>query len=106
MKHILMVDDVATNLKCAGEVLKDKYELSMAKSGKQALKILEKERPDLILLDINMPDMDGYETMEKIKEIPDCAEIPIVFLTAESENESEVKGFKKTSLENLLNQAL
>ena len=99
MKHILMVDDVATNLKCAGEVLKDKYELSMAKSGKQALKILEKERPDLILLDINMPDMDGYETMEKIKEIPDCAEIPIVFLTAESENESEVKGFKMGAID-------
>lgn len=94
MKHILMVDDVATNLKCAEEVLKGKYELSMAKSGKQALKMLEQVRPDLILLDINMPGMDGYETMEKIKENPYFADIPVVFLTAESENESEVKGFK------------
>lgn len=93
MKHILMVDDVATNLKCAGEVLKDKYELSMAKSGKQALKLLNEIQPDLIILDINMPDMDGYETMEKIKENPKCADIPVVFLSADAENESELKSF-------------
>ena len=46
MKHILMVDDVATNLKCAGEVLKDKYELSKAKSGKKALEMLKERKPD------------------------------------------------------------
>lgn len=99
MKHILMVDDVATNLKCAGEVLKGSYELSMAKSGKQALKILAQTQPDLILLDINMPDMDGYETMAKIKENPDYEEIPVVFLTADSENESELKGFKMGAMD-------
>lgn len=99
MKHILMVDDVATNLKCAGEVLKEKYELSMAKSGKQALKILKEQRPDLILLDINMPDMNGYETMEKIKADPELADIPVVFVTADAESESELKGFKMGAMD-------
>ncbi|MBQ6887580.1 MAG: diguanylate cyclase [Lachnospiraceae bacterium] len=99
MKHILMVDDVATNLKCAGEVLKEKYELSMAKSGKQALKVLQETRPDLILLDINMPDMDGYETMAKIKDNPEWADIPVVFLTAEAENESELRSFKMGAMD-------
>lgn len=93
-KHILMVDDVTTNLKCAGEVLKDTYKLSMAKSGKQALQFLKKAKPDLILLDINMPDMDGYQTMKKIKSNPDFMDIPVVFLTADSETESEIEGFR------------
>ena len=93
-KHILIVDDVTTNLKCAGEVLKDTFKLSMAKSGKQALLYLKKTKPDLILLDINMPDMDGYQTMKSIKSNPDFADIPVIFLTAKSESESEIKGFK------------
>jgi len=63
MKHILMVDDVATNLKCAAEVLKDSYEITTARSGKQALLIVKEYVPELILLDINMPEMNGYEVM-------------------------------------------
>ena len=94
MKHILMVDDVATNLKCAGEVLKDKYEISKAKSGKQALEMIEERRPDLVLMDISMPDMDGYEVVEKIRENADWADIPVVFLTADADSESEMKAFK------------
>lgn len=94
MKHILMVDDVATNLKCAGEVLKDKYELSKAKSGKQALGMLKERRPDLILMDISMPDMDGYEVVEKIRENEEWADIPVVFLTADADSESELKAFR------------
>lgn len=65
-KHILIVDDVSTNLKCEGEVLKGKYRMSMAKSGEQALELLEETIPDLILMDVIMPGMDGYETMLKI----------------------------------------
>lgn len=91
-KHILMVDDVSTNLKCEGEVLKGKYKMSMAKSGEQALELLPKIRPDLILLDIYMPGMDGYETMVKIKENADYAHIPVVFLSGDSKSESEKKG--------------
>lgn len=94
MKHILMVDDVATNLKCAGEVLKDKYEISKAKSGKQALEMIEERRPDLVLMDISMPEMDGYQVVEKIRENADWADIPVVFLTADGDSESEMKAFK------------
>lgn len=94
MKHILMVDDVATNLKCAGEVLKGRYEISKAKSGKQALRMIEERRPDLILMDISMPDMDGYEVVEKIRENADWADIPVVFLTADADSNSEMKAFK------------
>ena len=71
MKHILMVDDLITNLKFVGEILKDKYTLSMVESGPKALLFLEKTRPDLILLNVNMPHMNGYETMDAIKNNPD-----------------------------------
>lgn len=93
-KHILMVDDVATNLKCAGEVLKSNYEISKAKSGQEALKALPEIKPDMIILDINMPEMDGFETMVKIKEISGYKEIPVIFLTADAEEESRLRGFK------------
>lgn len=93
-KQILVVDDVTTNLKCLGEILRDKYALSMAKSGEQAISMAERIHPDLVLLDIKMPGMDGYETLEKLKSIPSCKDIPVIFLTADKENESEIKGFK------------
>jgi len=99
MKHILMVDDVATNLKCAAEVLKDSYDITTARSGKQALLIVKEYVPDLILLDINMPEMDGYEVMEKLKENPDTKDIPIIFLTAETDQASEVKGLKMGAMD-------
>ncbi|MBR6307758.1 MAG: diguanylate cyclase [Lachnospiraceae bacterium] len=93
-KQILIVDDVTTNLKCLGEILRNKYSLSMAKSGEQALSMLTKVKPDLVLLDVKMPGMDGYETFEKIKEIRGFEDIPIIFLTADTENESELKGLR------------
>ncbi len=99
MKHILMVDDVATNLRCAAEVLKDTYEITTAKSGRQALLLLKEIVPDLILLDINMPEMNGYEVMGKMKEDPDICDIPIILLTAETDHESEVKGLKMGAMD-------
>lgn len=99
MKHILMVDDVATNLKCAVEVLKGDYEISTAKSGRQAFLLLKEFTPDLILLDINMPEMNGYEVMEKLKEDPGTKDIPIIFLTAETDRGSEVKGLKMGAMD-------
>lgn len=99
MKRILMVDDVTTNLKCATEVLKGTYEISTAKSGRQALISLKESIPDLILLDINMPEMSGYEVMEKLKENPDTKDIPIIFLTAETDRESEIKGLKMGAMD-------
>ena len=67
MKHILMVDDMAVNLEHAVDVLKDAYEISTVKSGRQALIILRESIPDLLMIDINMPDMNGYELMEIIR---------------------------------------
>lgn len=99
MKRILMVDDVATNLICAAEVLKSSYDITMARSGKEALLLLKGMTPDLILLDINMPEMDGYQVMEKLKENPDTSEIPVIFLTAELDQESEVKGLKMGAMD-------
>ncbi|MBR5421350.1 MAG: response regulator [Lachnospiraceae bacterium] len=99
MKHILMVDDNTTNLKTAAEVLQPFYQLSMAKSGRQALNFLKKNRPDLILLDIMMPEMNGYETMEQIKLNPGTANIPIIFLTADTGQESEMRGLKMGALD-------
>lgn len=91
MKQILMVDDVATNLVCASEALKTSYKVSTAKSGKLALLMLEEMTPDLILLDINMPVMNGFEVYEKIKENAAWASIPVVFLTAETDIANEAK---------------
>lgn len=101
-KHILIVDDVTTNLKVAADVLQEQYQLSMAKSGAQALEFLKKVKPDLILLDIRMPGMDGYETLERIKSNNDTANIPVVFLTVDDQRESEIKGLKMGAMDFIL----
>jgi putative two-component system response regulator len=72
LKHILVVDDVPSNLKFAEQLLDGKFKLTFVISGAQALKYLQKNKPDLILLDINMPEMDGFETIKHIKEIPEA----------------------------------
>jgi len=87
-----MVDDVSTNIKCATEVLKDGYELVTARSGQKALDILKDTKPDLIILDINMPDMDGFELLTIIKGKEGFTDVPIIFLTAENDKVSEEKG--------------
>lgn len=92
MKHILLVDDVSTNLKCIEFILRDKYKVTTAKSGGGALECLNTMIPDLVLLDICMKDMDGYEVMARMKENPRTADIPVIFLTADSGQASEEKG--------------
>ncbi|MBQ4523908.1 MAG: diguanylate cyclase [Lachnospiraceae bacterium] len=92
MKHILVVDDTPTNLSFVESVLKDKYKLALAKSGERAIKYLEKNQVDLILLDIMMQGMDGFETFEHIKTLPMNQNTPVVFLTADVNVENEIKG--------------
>lgn len=99
MKKILMVDDVATNLICAVEVLRTSYEVSTAKSGRQALLMLDEMNPDLIMLDVNMPVMDGYEVFEKLQANPEWADIPVVFLTAETDMNKELKGLSMGAMD-------
>lgn len=94
MKHILMIDDVTINLRCVNEVLKDEYEVSMAKSGKQAFSLLKQNKPDLILLDISMPEMDGFQVMERLQSSSETKDIPVIFLTGESDYEKEAKCLK------------
>lgn len=89
-KHVLIVDDNTTNLKLAENTLKPHYRVTLLVSGEQALKFLTKNRPDLILLDILMPGMDGFETIRHIKANPYTKDIPVIFLTAKSESISEV----------------
>lgn len=89
MKHILVVDDSKTNLAIAKQELSEDYQVTPVISGFQALQFLEKRSTDLILLDINMPEMDGKETLKKVKENPLWENIPIIFLTADSTPETE-----------------
>lgn len=92
MKHILVVDDVATNLKCVDLILRNEYELTMVKSGRAALNCLKTVTPDLILLDIYMLEMDGYEVMGHLKENPETADIPVILLTADDEEDASERG--------------
>ena len=92
--EILVVDDTPANLEVVMEVLSSAgYLVSAVTSGDRALKQLQTDLPALILLDIQMPGIDGFETCQQIKANPNTAEIPIIFLTALSDRESVVKGF-------------
>lgn len=91
---ILVVDDNISNLQVLGALLSQKgYEIAVATDGEKALEFLENDFPDLILLDIMMPGIDGYELCGKIKAIEKLNEIPILFLTALTDPDDIVKGF-------------
>ena len=92
--RILIVDDEPANLKVMREVLCKHYRLSFAKSGDAALALVEKEPPKLILLDIMMPDMNGFEVCQRLKNNPTTTHIPIIFVTALSDESDEFKGFE------------
>jgi putative two-component system response regulator len=90
---ILVVDDTPDNLTLVSNLLKDDYRVRVAISGKKALRIaLSETPPDLILLDVMMPEMDGYEVCKQLQNNAATTHIPIIFLTAKSEVEDERKG--------------
>jgi len=92
--RILIVDDAPENIQILGVMLKkENYQINVAQSGPKALEILEQVLPNLILLDITMPEMDGYEVCERIKQNPLTKDIPVIFLTAKTETESIVRAF-------------
>jgi len=92
-KKLLAVDDEPNNLRVIGQILRDRYELIFATTGGEAIEAAVKHQPDLILLDIMMPGMNGYEVCEKLKANLSTREIPVIFVTAMSEVEDETRGF-------------
>ena len=91
---VLIVDDTPHNLSLLSELLKGSYRLKVANNGERALKLAYSDPiPDLILLDVTMPGLDGYEVCRRLKADPASADIPVLFLTAMSRAENEQKGF-------------
>ncbi|BAZ29684.1 response regulator receiver sensor signal transduction histidine kinase [Cylindrospermum sp. NIES-4074] len=90
---ILVVDDTATNLEIISHLLKHTgFEVITAMDGEKALQLVQERQPDLILLDVMMPRVDGFETCEKLKLNPETSDIPVIFMTAIVDTESKVKG--------------
>lgn len=92
--RILLVDDAKTNLDILVEGLKSDHKLSLALNGEMALQIAARTPPDLVLLDIVMPGMDGYEVCRRLREMPATAEVPIMFLSSLEEVQNKTKGFE------------
>ncbi|MDP2747661.1 two-component system response regulator [Pseudomonas sp.] len=90
---LLLVDDEATNLQVLRHILQEDYRLLFAKDGGKALEMAERERPDLILLDVMMPGMTGYEVCQALKAQPQLEAIPVIFVTALADVEDEARGF-------------
>jgi two-component system sensor histidine kinase/response regulator len=91
---ILIVDDIPKNIQILGNILsQESYQIAYAQSGKQALSITQHQKFDLILLDIMMPEMDGFEVCKALKENPETNETPVIFLTAKADMNSIIKGF-------------
>ncbi len=91
---ILIVDDMQENLMLLSEILKSKYQIKIAKDGQKALDIVDEGGIDLILLDIVMPKLDGYEVCQALQANPETKHIPIIFVTANTSVEDEKKGFE------------
>ena len=92
--RVMVVDDSTTNLTVAKNALSAVYNVLPVTSGEMALKLLSKSMPSLILLDIDMPDMDGFETIRRIKSDEKTRDIPVIFLTALSDSGSELEGLR------------
>ena len=94
-KVVLLVDDTPANIQVVHNILKDSYTIRIATNGIKALDLAKAfPQPDLILLDVMMPDLDGYEVCSRLKSDPNTREIPIIFLTGKTEPEDETKGFE------------
>ena len=92
--RILIIDDERFNLTTLNELLKSEHKIMVAMSGKQGLKAALSGRPDLILLDINMPEMDGYEVCQQLKSDPLTRDIPVIFITALTDAADETRGLE------------
>jgi len=92
---VLVVDDAPANLQVVRSILKDDFKIKVATSGAKALELVKtKPYPDLILLDVMMPEMDGYEVCGILKSTPEARDIPVIFLTGKTDTDDETKGFE------------
>jgi len=89
---IMIVDDNPANLRIGKNVLAEKYTVATAPSAEKLFSLLKNNRPSLILLDVEMPDVDGYEVIRRLKDNPQTADIPVMFLTAHTESDAELTG--------------
>ena len=92
--RVLIVDDAKANLDILVEGLKADHKLSLALNGEMALQIAARTPPDLVLLDIMMPGMDGYEVCRRLRQMPETAEVPIMFLSSLEEVQNKTRGFE------------
>jgi putative two-component system response regulator len=99
---ILAVDDEATNLQLLRQILQDHYRLLFAKDGARALELARQERPDLVLLDVMMPGMSGYEVCAALKAHAATAAIPVIFVTALTDTDDELEGFEAGAVDYII----
>ncbi|MGN7612491.1 diguanylate cyclase [Magnetococcales bacterium HHB-1] len=92
-QKILLVDDAPQNIQVLNAILGQDYTILFSTNGQDALYVSQQQKPDLILLDILMPEMDGFEVCQKLKKNPLTREIPVIFVTSMSEEQDEAKGF-------------
>lgn len=98
---ILIVDDMPSNIEILNQVLGGEYDILFATGGREALEIAANEVPDLILLDVMMPNMDGYQVCKKLKADPRTQRIPVIFITAMDQDEDEARGLNLGAIDYL-----
>src|SRR3982751_6026336 len=92
-KTVLVVDDAPSNIQIVSSILKDTYKIRVATSGARALELMKvAPRPDLVLLDVAMPGMSGYDVCSRLKLDPETRDVPVIFLTGQTEVEDETRG--------------
>lgn len=96
---ILIVDDDEISSKAVMGMLQDTYCVISAKSGKEAFELLREQVPDLVLLDVHMPDMDGHDVLRRIKANPDYTDIPVIFLTSDEDENTEIQGLDEGAID-------
>jgi len=97
--RILIVDDMQTNLQVLGNALNQQYQVFFAQNGKQAIEIANKQQPNLILMDIMMPEMSGYDVVKILKKNVNTSNIPVIFVTAMKNEENEKLGFEHQAVD-------
>jgi diguanylate cyclase (GGDEF)-like protein len=102
---ILVVDDVPANIQVLAQILKDQHTVVFAKSGEEALVMAKKVMPDIILLDVMMPDMDGYTVCARLKASSTLSHIPVIFVTAMGEVEDETRGLEMGAIDYIMKPA-